>query len=62
MTRHVGALADRLLAMVLPKTTASAVCNPGCGQVPMCCRYTTTKFKWRTGGGPSCAGWWGDWC
>ncbi|GLI02321.1 hypothetical protein Pa4123_75990 [Phytohabitans aurantiacus] len=35
MTKHVGAVADRLRAMVLPKTTASAVCKPGCTNTPL---------------------------
>jgi hypothetical protein len=47
MTRQVGALADRLLAKVLPKTTASAVCQPACDHHPICCRFTNTRFKWR---------------
>ena len=61
MTKHVGALADRLLALVLPKTTASAVCNPGCTNTPMCCRYTITRFRWRTCNS-FCECWWGTEC
>ncbi|MEJ3749585.1 hypothetical protein WEI85_40785 [Actinomycetes bacterium KLBMP 9797] len=61
MTRHVGALADRLLALVLPKTTASAVCQPPCTYTPMCCRYSTTRFRWRTCS-HTCSCYWQDWC
>ncbi|GAB3976592.1 hypothetical protein V1634_27740 [Plantactinospora veratri] len=61
MTRHVGTLADRFLALMLPRTTASAVCQPLCSNVPMCCRFTNTRFKWRTCNS-QCQCWWGTEC
>ncbi|MBE1491457.1 hypothetical protein [Plantactinospora soyae] len=61
MTRTVGALADRLLSVVLPRTTASAVCQPTCTNDPMCCRFTNTRFKYRTCNS-SCVCWWGSDC
>jgi hypothetical protein len=57
----IGKLADRLLSTVLRESTAAAACSPLCDNTPICCRYTTTRFKWRACNS-SCQCWWGSDC
>ena len=61
MRLFVEQLADRLLETLLPRESASAVCMPPCSNVPWCCRYTYTRFKWRTCS-TTCSCWWGQDC
>lgn len=59
--KALGKLADAMLSKILPETAAAAVCQPLCNNTPMCCRFSTTRFKWRTCNS-SCECWWGTEC
>jgi hypothetical protein len=58
MTRTIGKLADRLLSVVVPKTTASAVTQTKC----QWCTSTYSRRCYRDCYGGQCEAWWCDSC
>ena len=58
MTRTIGRLADRLLSVVVPKTTAAAAWQSKCEH----CTSTYSRICWRLCYGGQCDPWGCDSC